>query len=108
MIPVPIYRFRPLGPREPQLIHYGFYLDEQASRMTVVAVHPDTDSVELHMDIGGEAFRAFGDLIEMDGIEIYGPTSERMMRQLRDKAASLGTGGTVVVTERYAGFGASR
>lgn len=43
--------------REPQLLHYGFYLDEESSRMTVVAVHPDAASVELHMEVGAEAFR---------------------------------------------------
>ena len=43
--------------REPQLITYGFYLDEDAAKMTVVAVHPDSGSLELHMDIGGEEFR---------------------------------------------------
>ena len=43
--------------REPQLLSYGFYLDEDQSRMTVVAVHPDAASVEFHLEVGGEAFR---------------------------------------------------
>lgn len=90
--------------REPQLLSYGFYLDEDESRMTVVAVHPDAASVELHMEVGGEAFRGFADLIEMEGIEIYGEPSDRMMEQLQNKAAALGEAGRVVVDRRHAGF----
>lgn len=90
--------------REPQLLHYGFYLDEEESRMTVVAVHPDTASVELHMDVGAEAFRGFADLIEMEGIEVYGEASERMLDQLDAKARALGESGRVVVDGLHAGF----
>ena len=36
--------------REPQLISYGFYIDEENRTMTVVAVHPDSTSLELHME----------------------------------------------------------
>lgn len=90
--------------REPQLLHYGFYLDEASSRMTVVAVHPDTSSVELHMDIGGAAFRGLAEFIDMEAIEIYGPASDRMLEQLDEKAAALGEQGAVVVSDRYAGF----
>lgn len=90
--------------REPQLLSYGFYLDEEASRMTVVAVHPDAASVEFHMEVGASAFRGFSDLIEMEAIEIYGEPSERMLEQLRDKADALGDEGRVVVDRLHAGF----
>lgn len=90
--------------REPQLIHYGFYLDEGSSRMTVIAVHPDAASVELHMEIGGPAFRGFAELIEMEGIEVYGATNDRMLELLDEKAAMLGERGTVVVGDLHAGF----
>lgn len=90
--------------REPQLLSYGFYLDEEASRMTVVAVHPDAASVEFHMEVGASAFRGFADLIEMEAIEIYGDPSERVLEQLRDKADALGEQGRVVVDRLHAGF----
>jgi quinol monooxygenase YgiN len=90
--------------REPQLLHYGFYLDEETARMTVVGVHPDTESVERHMEVGGAAFRELGDAIVMTGIEVYGPTSERMLTQLRAKAADLGEDGDVTVYPLDAGF----
>jgi hypothetical protein len=37
----------------PRLISYGFFLDEDRTQMTVVAVHPDSASLEFHMDRGG-------------------------------------------------------
>ena len=90
--------------REPQLLHYGFYLDEETTRMTVVAVHPDTESVERHMEVGAAAFRELADAIVMTGIEVYGPVSARMLRQLREKAADLGEGGAVTVHALDSGF----
>ena len=90
--------------REPQLIAYGFYFDEAASKMTVVAVHPDPASLELHMDIGSEEFRKLAHLLTLRSIECYGRPSERALEQLRQKAASLGDGGAVVSIGRFAGF----
>jgi hypothetical protein len=90
--------------REPQLIAYGFYIDEDAARMTVVAVHPDPDSLERHLEIGGREFRKLAHLITLTAIECYGRPSERALEQLREKAAALGDGGAVVSIERFAGF----
>ena len=90
--------------REPQLITYGFYIDEHAARMTVVAVHPDSESLERHMEIGGREFRKLAHLVSLTAIECYGRPSERALEQLREKAAALGGGGAVVSIERFAGF----
>ena len=90
--------------REPQLITYGFYIDDDAARMTVVAVHPDSASLERHMDIGGAEFRRLAHLVTLTAIECYGRPSERALEQMRSKAATLGDGGAVVSIERFAGF----
>jgi hypothetical protein len=90
--------------REPQLITYGFYIDEDQAKMTVVAVHPDSASLELHMDIGGGEFRKLAHLITLTAIECYGRPSERALEQMRLKAAALGDGGAVVTIGRFAGF----
>jgi hypothetical protein len=90
--------------REPQLIAYGFHIDEAASKMIVVAVHPDSASLELHMDIGSAEFRKLAHLLTLTAIECYGRPSERALEQLRQKAATLGDGGPVVSIGRFAGF----
>ncbi|MEU6373884.1 hypothetical protein [Streptomyces sp. NPDC046909] len=89
--------------REPQLIAYHFYIDESESTMTTVAVHPDSASLELHMELGGPKFREFRELIRMNSIDVYGQASPAAVRQLRQKAEMLG-GGTVTFHTEQAGF----
>lgn len=89
---------------EPQLISYGFYLDEEAGRMTVVAIHPDSASLEYHMEVGGPQFRKFTDLIRLLRIEVYGRPSETVRSALREKALMLGDEDSVVVQPLHAGF----
>lgn len=89
--------------REPQLIAYGFHLDEEAALMTVVAVHPDSTSLELHMETGGPEFRKLGDMITLRQIDVYGSISDRALEMLGQKVQMLGEGG-VTVHDRFAGF----
>ncbi|MBT2499207.1 hypothetical protein J7E25_08870 [Agromyces sp. ISL-38] len=89
--------------REPQLIAYHFYIDESESTMTTVAVHPDSASMELHMELGGAKFRAFGPLIRMRSIDVFGRPSQAVVDQVRQKAEMLG-GGTVTFHSLQAGF----
>jgi hypothetical protein len=87
----------------PQLISYGFYLDEDRRRMSVASVHPDSASLEHHMEVGGAEFRKFAELIELRSIEVYGAVSDGVLERLHKKAQMLGEA-TVAVHELYAGF----
>ncbi|MFF8381515.1 hypothetical protein ACF07V_35995 [Streptomyces sp. NPDC015661] len=89
--------------REPQLLAYHFYLDEAESTMSVVAVHPDSASMELHLEVGGPKFRAFGALIRMRSIDVYGRPSPAVVDRLREKAEYLG-GASVTFHTLQAGF----
>jgi len=88
---------------EPQLISYNFFLSEDGTRMTVVAIHPDSASMECHMEVAGPAFRKFTEFINLSTIEVYGQVSDKVLNQLRQKAQMLGSG-TVLVHNLYAGF----
>lgn len=88
---------------EPQLIAYGFHLDAEAALMTVTAVHPDSASLELHMEVGKDEFRKLGELISFRGIEVYGSISDRAREMLEQKVQMLGGTG-VSVCEQFAGF----
>jgi hypothetical protein len=87
----------------PQLISYGFFLNQDSTRMTVVAVHPDSASLEFHMDVGSDEFRKFADLIDLSRIEVYGAVSDAVLDRLHRKAQMLGSA-TVTVHELHAGF----
>ena len=89
---------------EPQLIAYGFYFNERGTGMTVVAIHPDSGSLEYHLEIGGPAFRKLSELIELRTIDVYGRPSEKVLDQLQQKSEMLGESGRVVVHQRDAGF----
>jgi quinol monooxygenase YgiN len=88
---------------EPQLLAYNVYLSEDSRRMTVVHVHPDSASLERHLEVGGPIFRQYAHLITLTSIRVYGEPSEEALRQLREKARMLGSG-DVLVERREAGF----
>ena len=87
----------------PHILSYRFFLDPDVGRMTVVAVHPDSDALEHHMRVGDPEFRKFAGLLELSSIEVYGEVSEAVREQLDAKAAMLGRG-AVTVSRAHAGF----
>jgi hypothetical protein len=91
-----------LGRWQSRLIAYGFHLDEAAGRMTVTAVHPDSASLELHMQIGHEEFRKLGEMLTLRQVEVYGTISDQARQMPEQKVQMLG--GSVTVTERFCGF----
>jgi hypothetical protein len=88
---------------EPRLISYNVYFSGDGTRMTVVHVHPDSASLEYHLEIAGPLFTKFVDLVTLSSIRIYGEPSEKLLQQLHEKARLLGRGG-VVVDPWHAGF----
>lgn len=89
--------------REPQLISYGFYIDEEAPTMTVVAIHPDSASLELHLAVGGPEFRKVGHFITLRAIEVFGEPSRLAVERLQEKARMLGDA-EVIIRSADAGF----
>jgi hypothetical protein len=88
---------------EPQLISYNVYFSDDGTRMTVMHVHPDSASLEYHMDVAGPRFEGFADLLALSSIHIYGEPSRTAVSQLREKLGLLGSG-RLIVEARHAGF----
>lgn len=89
--------------REPQLVEYGFYVDPAEATMAVVAVHPDSASLELHLRVGGPEFLKVGQFIRLRAIEVFGAVPEHVIELLRQKAERLG-GAAVRIHQQTAGF----
>ena len=87
----------------PRVLSYAFYLDEEQSQMTVVSLHPDSASLELHMDVGAEEFKKFGSLIELSSMDVYGQVSDAVLERLHRKAKMLGSD-SLAVHDFCAGF----
>jgi len=88
---------------EPQLHAYQVYFNESRSRMTVIHIHPDGESLEVHMRVAGPLFPKFASFVRLLSINLYGSPSEYAVEQLRLKAEALG-GGTVMVHPLHSGF----
>jgi hypothetical protein len=82
---------------------YGIYFDDGGSTMTVVQVHPDAASMELHMKLAGPVFRKFTGLLRLTRVDFYGTPSAALLTQMQEKARLLG-GADVVVNDLQAGF----
>jgi quinol monooxygenase YgiN len=88
---------------EVEPLAYNVYFDEQGTTMTVVQVHPSSESFEHHMKIAGPVFRKFADLLTLSRIDFYGAPSRIALDQMRRKAELLGNA-PVVVNDLQTGF----
>ena len=88
---------------EAEPIAYSIYIDESGSRMTVVQIHPSSESMELHMRLAAPIFQTFTELVVLSRIDFYGTPSDALLEQMRQKAELLGNA-RVVVNELHAGF----
>ena len=89
--------------KEPRIIAYNVYFNDEGTRMTVVHAHADSASFEYHMEVAGPVFRRLGELVTLSAIHIYGEPSEKVLKQSHEKAQMLGRG-AVVVEPLFAGF----
>jgi len=68
---------------EPRLIAFHVYFDEEGKTGTVVQVHPDSASMELHMQViaehMGEAFEIIDTILSE---QYYGPMSQPLSETL--------------------------
>lgn len=88
---------------EPRIIAYNVYFSDDGARMTVVHVHPDSASLEYHMEVAGPVFRELVELVSLSATHIYGEASEKALSQSHEKARLLGRD-AVVVDSLHAGF----
>jgi hypothetical protein len=88
---------------EPRPILYDIFFDETGTLMTVVQMHPDSESMEYHMTVAGPAFAGFSELVTLSTLDVYGEPSEALLEQLGRKVQLLGPA-TVVVHDLQAGF----
>jgi hypothetical protein len=87
----------------PRVLAYSVYFTDDGRQMTVVHLHVDSGSLESHLEVGGPVFRKFSELLTLSSIHVYGKVSAKVLKQLHEKARSLGTG-EVVVHDLHAGF----
>jgi hypothetical protein len=76
---------RHIEENEPRLHHFGCYLDEKTDTVTIVQVHPDSDSMELHLKVVWDHMQTAGDFLDLETGQqrVYGVPSDGLAQQLR-------------------------
>jgi hypothetical protein len=67
--------------KEPQILAYNVYLNENVMQLIVRQVHPDSASAEFHMEVTGSAFPK--EFINLSRIDIYGTPSQGLQEKMR-------------------------
>ena len=67
---------------EPRMIAFNTYLDQKGNTLSVVQVHPDSASMEFHMQVNAKHFAtAYGWLDGMSD-QYFGPISDALAAEL--------------------------
>jgi hypothetical protein len=78
---------------EPQIIAFHAFLNEDATEMTSIQVHPDAASMELHMQVLGEnwdeSFSDFAQLLKIQSVEYYGNPAASAVRMDRERGLAV-------------------
>ena len=60
----------------PRVLHFQIYIDDDTREMTVVQIHPDEESLMLHMQLAADHFeRAYG-FLDTEIVRMFGNPSE--------------------------------
>jgi len=76
---------------EPRMIAFNSYASEDGTDVSTVQVHPDAESLDVHLKIFAENLqaRAF-DALDSSEVNVYGEPSESARQQLEQMAAMTG------------------
>jgi quinol monooxygenase YgiN len=76
--------------KEPRLIAFNAYVNEDGTELTVVQVHPDADSMLFHLQVArdhiSEAYQSVLDKTKR--IDVYGKPSDTALEMIRQLAGS--------------------
>ena len=68
---------------EPRLIAFHAYLDRDGNTLPIVQVHPDSASMEFHMQVNAKHFATAFDWLDTSiGQQYFGPISDALAAEL--------------------------
>src|SRR3954470_14765537 len=79
-----------IGAGEPRLLAFNEYVNTERTEVTVVQVHPDAASMEVHMGVVGErAAEAYAETLDATTqIQVFGTPSDAVVETLRAQAGA--------------------
>ena len=85
---------------EPRMLGHHSYLSEDGTTVSLVQIHPDSESAEYHLQIVAPRLAAATEIVENTAIEIYGEPGPAVRAAL---AHNLDAGVPVRVTSQVLG-----
>lgn len=85
----------------PRVVAFDMFVNEDGTEGTVIQVHPDSASLEQHLEAAAERIAAGTQMVEVLRIDLFGSPSKRVMKRLQDEAADRWP---VTVRPHYLGF----
>jgi hypothetical protein len=82
----------------PRVLHFEIYIDDETLEMTVIQIHPDEESLMLHMQLAGDRLARAYEFLDTIGVRMFGNPSEPF------KEGAMGGGADVIFHRPYAGF----
>jgi hypothetical protein len=73
---------------EPRVIAFEAYLNDDSTEVTGVQIHPDADSMAVHMQVAWEKIMEFDQYLDTQSVEVYGATNDAVsgtMTQMADQ-----------------------
>jgi hypothetical protein len=76
-----------LEANHPDMLHFGIYIDADASEMTVIQIHPDEASLAKHLELAARKIAAAYEFLSgTTHIDIYGSPSDSTVAQIQQMA----------------------
>src|SRR5688500_12226976 len=68
---------------EPRMIAFNTYLDRDGNTLSIIQVHPDSASMEFHMQVNAKHFATAFDWLDTSiGQQLFGPISDALAAEL--------------------------
>ena len=68
---------------EPRMIAFHIFIDEDASRTSVLQVHPDAASMEFHMQAISDHIAGAFNYLETESSQVFGHTPDALLGTIR-------------------------
>jgi hypothetical protein len=82
----------------PRILHFEIYIDEETREMTVIQIHPDEESLMLHMQLAGDRLARAYEFLDTVVVRIFGTPGDSF------KEMAMGGRENVSFERAYAGF----
>lgn len=82
----------------PRVLHFEIYIEDETREMTVIQIHPDEESLMLHMQLAADRLARAYEFLDTVAVRMFGEPSEAF------KEAAMGGRENVSFHRPYAGF----